>query len=271
MKPLAAAVLPIFLLASGLGQANSQTIQIVHAGSQPFRQGSPENFTGSVRIEPLFETQAPARASGSLVTFEPGARTTWHSHPLGQILIVTAGTGRVQRWGDPVEEIREGDVVWIPPGQKHWHGAAPDSSMAHIGIVEQLDGKAVEWMEKVSNAQYGAPLRAPAVGKADKQPRPSQAAIGDFDPKLAELTDKVLYGDIWERPELSKRDRSLVTVAALIALNRPEQLRAHLAKARENGVTQQELIETITHMAFYAGWPSAVNAIAVAKEVFGNK
>jgi 4-carboxymuconolactone decarboxylase len=170
-----------------------------------------------------------------------------------------------------VEEIREGDVVWIPPGQKHWHGAAPDSPMAHIAVVEQLDGKAVEWMEKVSDAQYGAPLRGQAPGNANEQPRPSQSAIGDFDPKLAELTDKVLYGDIWERPELSKRDRSLVTVAALIALNRPDQLRAHLIMARENGVTQQELVETITHLAFYAGWPNAVNALAVAKEVFGKK
>jgi len=280
MKLLATAVLPLFLLASALGQTNqagaasaqdSQTIKIIRAGAQPFRQGPPGNFTGSVRVEPLFQAHAPARASGSLVTFEPGARTAWHTHPLGQILIVTAGIGRVQRWGDPMEEIREGDVVWIPPGQKHWHGAAPDSSMAHIAVVEQLDGKAVEWMEKVSDAQYGAPLRAQAAGNADEQPRPSQAAIGDFDPKLAELTDKVLYGDIWERPELSKRDRSLVTVAALIALNRPDQLRAHLVRARENGVTRQELIETITHLAFYAGWPNAVNVIAVAKEVFEKK
>lgn len=274
MKLLATTVLPIVVLASALGQTNqadTKTIKIIRAGSQPARQGPSENFTGQVRVEPLFPAYAPARASGSLVRFEPGARTAWHSHPLGQILIVMAGTGRVQRWGDPVEEIREGDVVWIPPGQKHWHGAAPDSSMAHIGVVEQLDGKAVEWMEKVSDAQYGAPVRPQAAGSANKEPRPSQAAIGDFDPKLAELTDKVLYGDIWERPELSKRDRSLVTVAALIALNRPEQLRAHLVKARANGVTQQELIETITHMAFYAGWPNAVNAIAVAKEVFEKK
>ena len=129
-------------------------------GSQPSRQGPAENFTGSARVDPLFQPNAPARASGALVTFEPGARTAWHTHPLGQILIVTAGTGRVQRWGDPVEEIRQGDVVWIPPGQKHWHGAAPNGSMAHIGIVEQLDGKSVDWMEKVSDAQYGAPLRA---------------------------------------------------------------------------------------------------------------
>jgi len=274
MKLLFTTVLPIVLFASALAQMNQadpQTIKIIRAGSQPFRQGPSENFTGQVRVEPLFQAHAPARASGSLVRFEPGARTAWHTHPLGQILIVTAGTGRVQRWGDPVEEIREGDVVWIPPGQKHWHGAAPDSSMAHIGLVEQLDGKAVEWMERVSDAQYGAPFRRQPAGNANKEPRPSQAAIGDFDPKLAELTDKVLYGDIWERPELSKRDRSLVTVAALIALNRPEQLRAHLVKARENGVTQQELIETITHMAFYAGWPNAVNAIAAAKEVFEKK
>jgi 4-carboxymuconolactone decarboxylase len=187
-------------------------------------------------------------------------------------LIVTAGTGRVQQWGDRVEEIRKGDVVWIPPGQKHWHGAAPNSSMAHIGIVEQLDGKSVEWMEKVSDAEYNAPLRAQGVAnEGTPKPRPSQAAIGDFAPKLAELTDDVLYGDVWERPELSKRDRSLVTVAALIALNRPEQLRSHLAKARENGVTQEELVETITHLAFYCGWPNAVNAISVAKEVFHKK
>jgi 4-carboxymuconolactone decarboxylase len=178
---------------------NPQQIKIIRRGSQPSRQGPAENFTGVVRVDPLFRAIAPARASGSLVTFQPGTRTAWHTHPLGQVLIVTAGTGRVQRWGDPVDEIRQGDVVWIPPGQKHWHGAVPNSSMAHIAIVEQLDGKAVEWMEKVSDAQYGAP-------------RPSQGAIGDFDPKLAELTDNVLYGDVWERPELSKRDRSLVTV-----------------------------------------------------------
>jgi 4-carboxymuconolactone decarboxylase len=231
------------------------------------RRRDASNFTGSVRVEPLFQANAPAHASGSLVRFEPGARTAWHTHPLGQILIMTVGTGRVQRWGDPVDEIRQGDVVWIPPGQKHWHGAAPNSTMAHIAIVEQLDGKAVEWMEQVSDAQYGAPLRAQGASTdAGAQPRASQRAIGDFAPKLAELTDNVLYGDVWERPELSKRDRSLVTVAALIALNRPDQLRSHLVRARENGVTQEELIETITHLAFYAGWPNAVTAIAVARE-----
>jgi len=278
MRVFAAIGLLLFMLASG---AQSQTpgdkgaIQIIRKGSQQSRQAPVEHFTGSVRVDPLFQATAPSHASGALVTFEPGARTAWHTHTLGQILIVTAGTGRVQRWGDPVEEIHQGDVVWIPPGQKHWHGAAPNNSMAHIAITEHLDGKTVDWMEKVSDAQYNSPL--PAVDASTDasaqpaQPRPSQAAIGDFDPKLAELTDDVLYGDIWERPQLSKRDRSLVTVAALIALNRPEQLRSHLMMARKNGVTQEELVETITHLAFYCGWPNAVNAVAVAKEVFNKK
>jgi 4-carboxymuconolactone decarboxylase len=249
-----------------------QTMEIRRSGSQPSSKGLEQYFTGAVRIDPLFDAPEPARVRVASVTFEPDARTVWHTHPLGQILIVTAGTGRVQRWGDPAEEIRQGDVVWIPPGQKHWHGAAPNSSMAHIAIVEHLDGKAVDWMEKVSDVQYGARLRAQAASTdASAKPRPSQGAIGDFAPKLAELTDDMLYGDVWERPELSKRDRSLVTVAALIALNRPEQLRSHLIKARENGVTQEELIETITHLAFYCGWPNAVNAINVAKEVFDKK
>lgn len=283
MKLFAATVITLSLLASTYAQTNqpgaasaaseqSQVIRIKRRGSQAPRQGPAENFTGSVRVDPLFQANAPARTSGSLVTFESGARSAWHTHPLGQVLIVTAGTGRVQRWGDPVDEIRQGDVVWIPPGQKHWHGAAQNSSMAHIAIVEALDGKAVEWMEKVTDAQYGAPLRAQgASADAGARPRPSQAAIGDFAPKLAELTDDVLYADVWERLQLSKRDRSLVTVSALIAMNRPDQLRSHLARARDNGVTREELIETITHLAFYAGWPNAVTAIAVAREVFEKK
>lgn len=275
MKIVAAIGVSLFMFVSvthGQTPNDESAIRIMRGGSQPSRQAPAENFTGSVRVDPLFQATAPARASGSLVTFEPGARTAWHSHPLGQILIVTVGTGRVQRWGDPAEEIRQGDVVWIPPGQKHWHGAAPNSSMTHIAIVEQLDGRSVEWMEKVTDAQYLTPVHAQGAGANDgAKPRPSQGAIGDVAPKLAELTDNVLYGDVWERPELSKRDRSLVTVAALIALNRPEQLRSHLIKARENGVTREELIETITHLAFYCGWPSAVNAIGVAKDVFDKK
>jgi 4-carboxymuconolactone decarboxylase len=249
-----------------------ETIRITRSGAQPSQPAPADHFTGSARVDSSFQASAPARISGARVIFEPGARTAWHTHPLGQTLIVTAGTGRVQRWGDPVDEIRQGDVIWIPPGQKHWHGAAPNSSMTHIAITEEIDGKTVEWVEKVSDAQFVAPLRGqPASAGSSPRPRPSQGAIGDFAPKLAQITDDVLYGDIWERPELSKRDRSLVTVAALIAMNRPDQLRAHLRIARQNGVTQEELIETITHLAFYAGWPNAVSAIGVAKKVFGQK
>jgi 4-carboxymuconolactone decarboxylase len=261
-------------LASGAkGQTPNDpgAIRITRSAAQPSQPAPTDHFTGAVRIDSSFQATAPARRSGARVTFEPGARTAWHAHPLGQLLIVTAGKGRVQRWGDAVDEIRQGDVVWIPAGQKHWHGAAPNSSMAHIGIVEALDGKTVDWMEKVSDAQYAASLRGATGPAKTQQPRPSQAAIGDFAPKLAELTDNVLYGDIWERPELSKRDRSLITVAALIALNRPDQLRSHLRIARQNGVTQEELIESITHLAFYTGWPNAVSAIGVAREVFEKK
>jgi quercetin dioxygenase-like cupin family protein len=129
-------------------------MQIKRNGSQPSGKGPVEYFTGTVRIDPLFSPPDPARASGGNVTFEPGARTAWHAHPLGQTLIVTAGCGRVQREGGQVEEIRPGDVVWIPPGVKHWHGAAPTMGMTHIAIQEKVEGKVVEWMEQVSDTQY---------------------------------------------------------------------------------------------------------------------
>lgn len=129
-------------------------MEIKRVGSRPSGQGPAEWFAGSVRIDPLFDVHDPARAGGAYVTFEPGARTAWHSHPLGQTLIVTAGCGWVQRWGGPVEEICPGDVVSIPPGEKHWHGAAATTAMTHIAIQEYLDGKAVNWMEQVSDEQY---------------------------------------------------------------------------------------------------------------------
>ncbi|MEI6084929.1 MAG: cupin domain-containing protein [Verrucomicrobiota bacterium] len=130
-------------------------MDIKRNGSQPSRQGPPEWFTGTVRFEPLAEAPAPARVNCLNVTFEPGARTDWHTHPLGQTLVVTYGCGRIQRWGGPVEELRPGDVVWIAPGEKHWHGAAPTTAMIHIAIHENLDGKVVDWLEKVSDEQYG--------------------------------------------------------------------------------------------------------------------
>ena len=131
-------------------------MEIKRSGSQPSGKGPAEYFTGTVRVDPLFNPPAPARVVSASVTFEPGARTAWHTHPLGQNLIVTAGRGRVQRWGGPVEEIRPGDVVWIPPGEKHWHGAAATTAMTHIAIQEQLDGKTAAWMEQVTDEQYQA-------------------------------------------------------------------------------------------------------------------
>lgn len=131
-------------------------MDIKRVGSQPSGKGPDAWFTGIVRVDPLFQVNSPARAAGASVTFEPGARTAWHTHPLGQTLIVTAGLGRVQREGGPIEEIRPGDVVWFPPGEKHWHGASPTVAMTHIAIQEQLDGKMVDWLEKVTDAEYGA-------------------------------------------------------------------------------------------------------------------
>jgi quercetin dioxygenase-like cupin family protein len=131
-------------------------MEIKRSGSQPSRKGPAEYFTGDVRIDPLFEAPDPGRVLGVSVTVEPGARAAWHTHPLGQALIVTAGCGWTQCWGEPKEEIRPGDVIWCPPGKKHWHGATPTTAMTHIAIVEKLDGNAVDWMEKVTAEQYGA-------------------------------------------------------------------------------------------------------------------
>jgi quercetin dioxygenase-like cupin family protein len=173
MKLLTATAISLFVLASASAHAteatassgagghpavsneDSQTISITRSGSQPSSKGSAQYFTGSVRIDPLFQAKDPSRTSGAYVTFEPGARSAWHTHPLGQTLIVTAGTGWVQREGGEKQEIKPGDVIWIPPGVKHWHGATATNGMTHIAIQEQVDGKNVEWMEKVSAEQYG--------------------------------------------------------------------------------------------------------------------
>jgi quercetin dioxygenase-like cupin family protein len=170
MKILAATLISLSLFASAASQTqtggsqadasptasaqDSHLIKITRNGSQQPSKGPAEYFTGSVQIESLFPARDPSRASAGKVTFEPGARTAWHTHPLGQILIVTNGTGWIQQWGGTIEGIRKGDVIWIPAGVKNWHGATPNTAMTHIAIQEQLDGKAVEWMEKVTHEQY---------------------------------------------------------------------------------------------------------------------
>ena len=161
------------LLASASMEA--QTVIITRGGSRAIRTGPAANFTGEVRVEMLFEALEPSHASGGAVTFEPGARTAWHSHPRGQILIVTAGIGRVQRWRDPIEEIRSGDVVRIPAGEKHWHGASPQASMTHIAITEHRDGTAVQWMEKVSDEQYNGSPVSPRNKRTPEQSQVSRA------------------------------------------------------------------------------------------------
>jgi 4-carboxymuconolactone decarboxylase len=278
MNLSAATVLAFSLLASGAAFAQagpspldpgSQRIKVTRSGEHSAVQAPAEHFTGSASVDRFLVENSSSHTSGASVVFEPGARTAWHSHPLGQTLIVTAGAGWIQQWGGNVQEIRQGDIVWIPPGIKHWHGATSSTSMTHIGIQESLDGKTVEWMEQVSDQQYrSSQSTTGGVAGGVKEASAAPKLMRDFDPKLAELTNNVLYGDIWERPGLSKRDRSLITVAAMIALNRPEQLRSHLQRARDNGITKDEVVEMITHMAFYAGWPNAVNALAVAKETF---
>ena len=285
MKLFTAILTTIALLTSAPTEA--QTIIITRGGSRAVRPGPAENFTGGVRVEMLFEAVDPSHASGGSVAFEPGARTAWHSHPGGQILVVTAGTGRVQQWGGSIEEIQTGDVVRIPAGQKHWHGASPQASMTHIAITQPRDGTTVQWMEKVSDEQYnGAPPgpegqaqpRAQPQVRSEQAPQPtsrqpvttgaSGAQQQKIAPGLATLTDEVLFGDVWRRPELSPRDRSLVTISVLIATGKPAQLAGHLGRALDNGVQPSEASGLLAHLAIYCGWPSAVSALDVYEQVY---
>lgn len=155
MKALSVIALSLSQLVSSVVQGEaSRTVAVTEIGTQPSSKGPPQYFTGSARIDPLFDTKAPSRVTGAYVTFEPGARTAWHSHPLGQHLIVTAGSGWVQQEGGEKQPIKPGDVIWTPPGVKHWHGATATNAMTHIAIQEALDGKNVTWMEHVSDEQY---------------------------------------------------------------------------------------------------------------------
>lgn len=267
MKFLLTALLVFVMLPPAF--AGDAELSISRSGTRIAAPGTAQHFTGKVQIEILQAPVPPGHTSTGSVRFDAGARTAWHTHPLGQTLIVTAGVGRVQRFGGPPQEIKVGDVVHIPPGVKHWHGAAATSAMTHIAVTESSDGRTVDWLEPVSDAQYAASKQDAET--ASPQPSRAQRLLGDVAPKLAQLTDDVLYGDVWARPGLSRRDRSLVTVSALIAMNRPEQLRSHLKLALDNGLSKDELAEALTHLAFYAGWPSAVSAAGVAREVFSNQ
>ena len=262
------------------GDSNG-AIVIARSGSRPPQKGPAEYFTGTVRVDPLFTANDPSRTSGGLVTFEPGARSAWHTHPLGQTLIVTAGVGRVQRWGGPVEEIRTGDVVWIPPRLKHWHGASPTSGMTHLAIQESSNGKVVEWMEKVTNEQYAMATTPQsnarrAASTEVKQPNIERRRLSPDDvravaPALEQYTQGRLYGEVWKRPGLTPRDRSIVTIAAMIARGQTGALTYYFAQALDNGVKPAEISELITHLAFYSGRGNAMSAIAVTKDVFAKR
>jgi 4-carboxymuconolactone decarboxylase len=267
MKHLLTALLALMMLPPAF--AGEADLSISRVGTRTVAPGSAQHFTGKVTVEILQAPVPPERTAAGSVHFDAGARTAWHIHPVGQTLVVTAGVGRVQSFGSPVQEIKVGDVVHIPPGVKHWYGAAATSEMTHIFVTESSDEKTVEWLEPVSDAQYEA-----VKGGAEPtstQPSRAQRLLGDVAPKLAQLTDDVLFGDVWARPGLSRRDRSLVTVSALIAMNRPEQLRSHLKLALDNGLSKDELAEVLTHLAFYAGWPSALSAAGAAREVYSNQ
>jgi 4-carboxymuconolactone decarboxylase len=268
-------------------------MDIKRVGSQPSAKGPSEWFTGTVRIDPLFQAPDPALVQGASVTFEPGARTAWHTHPLGQTLIVTAGCGWAQREGGPIEEIRPGDVVWFPPGEKHWHGATPATAMTHIAIQEKLDGKVVDWMEQsVTSNTAGnlmrfrifvaaaASLALPVLTCAQAQktavtpssnalrPVPALDDVRMVSPALERYTQQTAMGDLWKRPDLSRRDRSIVTLTALIGRNQTIEMPYYFNMALDNSVRPSEISEIITHLAFYSGWGNAISAVAVAKDVF---
>lgn len=231
--------LAITLLSLSMAAANAQVdpgLTITRHGAQPATQGPAENFTGSVRVESRFAAEPPARVGGGLVTFEPGARTAWHTHPLGQTLIVTQGIGLVQIWGQSAQEIRPGDIVVIPPGAKHWHGASASRGMAHYAIAEQLDGKTVDWLEKVTEAQY----------TSQKSSESSPRAAADA---------------------LSARQQAIPPIAAFMSTGDMPKLNAALNQGLDAGLTVSEAKEVLVQLYAYVGFPRSLNALGELMKV----
>jgi quercetin dioxygenase-like cupin family protein len=208
------------------GQAGRPSQAIIRAGSQPSSKGPAETFTGNVTVTPLFAADASAPYSGAYVTFEAGARSAWHTHPAGQRLVVTAGVGRTAEWGGSVREIKAGDVVWCPPGVKHWHGASPNTAMTHLALTHSVNDKVVEWMEKVTDAQYNAGARPMNTTQV-----------------------------------LSAKQRSIIPVAAFTATGDQERLRTALTEGLEAGLTVNEIKEILVQMYAYAGFPRSLSGI----------
>jgi 4-carboxymuconolactone decarboxylase len=240
-------------------------MQIIRSGSQPSVQGPSDWFTGNVRIDPMVNAEEPSRVQAGSVTFEPGARSAWHTHPLGQTLIVTFGSGLIQQWGKPVEAIRAGDVIWTPPGIKHWHGATSQTSMTHIAITEKLNGKNVDWLEQVSDDEYQAGCAACKDHQHEKN-----GAGSAISPALDKYENSTLK-ELWNRTELSARDRSLVTLAVLIARNQTTELGHYVDSALDNGVAPAEISECIAHLAFYSGWANAKSAEGIVQTLLARR
>ena len=295
MKLLTATAISLFLLSSASAYANeatsssgsgarpaassehSQSMIITRNGSQPSNKGAAQYFTGSVRVDSLFQAKDPSRTSGTYVTFEPGVRSAWHTHPLGQTLIVTAGTGWVQQEGGEKREIKPGDVIWTPPGVKHWHGATATNGMTHLAfysgwanamsaVAKDVFGKRGVGSDQLPPAS-GELLPIDEAAEAPRAARVEQDG-GPVAPGVVQYTSDVLFHDLWLRPALAPRDRSLVTVSALIASGQVAQIPYHLNRAMDNGPTKAQASEVLTHLAFYAGWPNVFSAIPVAKDVF---
>jgi 4-carboxymuconolactone decarboxylase len=305
--------LTLLAVATWIVSLAAQTVIITRAGSRAVRPGPAANFTGDVRVEMLFEARDPSQASGGSVTFAPGARTAWHSHPRGQILIVTAGTGRVQLWGDAVQEIRAGDIVRIPAAEKHWHGASPQESMTHIAITEHRDGAVV-----VEPTRFVAARSQPRDGFGAHRHRkdgaargPSESSAGEWRPAVRSVGPPRASGDLLrlaERrvgarhlrsglyraedrhrhaagrgsapagsrvrrracPECQRgiwRDRAEVHTTHQ---RRRVQLDLYLRRGVESGLTREQIIEALTHLGFYAGWPKATRAITAASRSLGH-
>jgi quercetin dioxygenase-like cupin family protein len=207
-------------------QAGRPSQTILRAGSQPSGKGPAENFTGNVTVAPLFAADASAPYSGAYVTFEAGARSAWHTHPAGQRLVVTAGVGRTAEWGGRVQEFKAGDVIWCPPGVKHWHGASPDTAMTHLALTNTVNNRNVEWMEKVTDAQYNAGARPMNTTHA-----------------------------------LSAKQRGIIPIAAFTATGDQERLRTALTEGLEAGLTVNEVKEVLVQMYAYAGFPRSLSGI----------
>jgi 4-carboxymuconolactone decarboxylase len=259
----------------GTPQSDKGSIVVVSQTARTTNAGAAANFTGQVQVEQLFGAKDASRVTGGIVTFQPGARSAWHTHPVGQILIVTAGSGLVQQWGSPAQTMKTGDVVWIPAGVKHWHGASPSSPVTHIAIQEMADGKVVDWLEPVIDSQYlslpaisNLPPANPPAHEVSGVIMPSKSDVEHVSPALEAYTESKLHGEVWKRDGLSARDRSVITVAALIARNQTVEMPNYFKLALDNGVKPAELSEIIFHLAYYCGWPNAMAAVIVAKEIF---